>query len=559
MLRQLRTYLFIAAGWAVLPTCYAQSVDTHRLDSLILKSNRDHLPGFAVRVLQGNKVIYESQCGMANISRHLPMGQASIVNIGSVTKQFTAYGVYLLEERGLLNTSEEVHSYLPELPDFGHPITLRNLLSHTSGLRDYPDFISLLNQSSNHRLQYPELIEFLKSHRELNFPPGEQFCYSNTGYMLLARIIEVVSKQSYREFMQQEIFTPLEMTHTFVNEGVLNEQADGTTNYHLNSAKTKAWKNHPDRDVIGATCIFSNLEDLTKWNAWFYAHESGGKRSSVIAKMETSFTLNDGSACHYGAGLILKAYRGEPVIEHSGGWGEYMTQYRRFPKKGLTILVVTNSSLDSPFEICDKLSNALLTFNDKTVPGFLPVDALSLEAMNGIFISQDNIVRYVHPVSDSMQLRIFHMPKATAYNTYSLNAIETLADQTTGYFFADSAGNQLVFHLLPDGNGKQFIWYAGTYFQIRRTYSRIEAAPLTENRHDTGKYYSKELDRNVKVRYRRHKKQLVLVFSPLVNYKLKPIASDVFQLEGETYLIRFSETGFVLGNDWIYNIHFMRE
>jgi len=277
---------------------HAQEFRKEALDSLLTCTKREHLPGFAVRILKNNEVIYTNQCGFANTRKEIPMGQTSIMNIGSVTKQFTAYSIYLLEERGLLLTSNEIHTYLPELPDFGHPITLKQLLAHTSGLRDYPDLISLLNLSNNHNLQYPEMVDFLQTHKELNFNPGTQFCYSNTGYMMLATIIERVSKLSYAQFLRQEIFDPLNMKTAFVNEGVLNEQADGTSNYLINEAKTKAFKSRAHRDVIGATGVYCSLEDLTKWNQLFVNHETGRNRSAVIAKMETGFTLSDGSNCH---------------------------------------------------------------------------------------------------------------------------------------------------------------------------------------------------------------------------------------------------------------------
>lgn len=545
-------FLLIAIGYC-LPVCFGQGMVTQQLDSLLLKCNREQLPGFAVRVLKNNVIIYEGQCGFANIHQQIPITSSSIVNIASISKQFTAYCIYLLEERGLLNTSEEVHTYLPELPDFGYPITLKHLLAHTSGLRDYPEFLSLLNKSTSHNLQYDEMISFLSKHRELNFLPGDQFCYSNTGYMLLAKIIEGVSKQSYADFLQHELFDPLHMSHTFVNEGVLNEQTDGTRDYTLNKCKTKASKSKPYRDVIGATGIFSSLEDLTKWDELFYKHEQGIDRSFVIAKMEKVFTLNDGSSCHYGGGLILKNYRGKPVVEHSGGWGEYLTQYRRFPTSKLTILVATNSFLDSPFDICDKISNILLNYTDSLTPSALLIEALSLKNMDGMYVSQDNIIRHVQTQSDSGTLRVYNTLK-TNYHNYALQAIETLADQTTGYFFADSAKNQFVFHILPDST-KEFIWYAGSYFYKKRIYSFVEPIEKSVSEYK-GTYYCKELDKQIKIRYKRRKNELSFSNFPLRKKHLKPMGNNLFQLEGETYLMRFTADGIVFGNDWIYNFYF---
>ncbi|OGS79074.1 MAG: hypothetical protein A3D31_03660 [Candidatus Fluviicola riflensis] len=536
----------------------AQEFRKEALDSLLNQPNRGRMPGFAVRILKNNEVIYATQFGMANTRKKIPMGQTSIMNIGSVTKQFTAYSIYLLEERGLLLTTNEIHTYLPELPDFGHEITLKQLLGHTSGLRDYPDLISLLNLSNNHNLQYSEMVEFLQTHKELNFDPGTQFCYSNTGYMMLAAIIERVSKLSYAQFLKQEIFDPLEMKTAFVNEAILSEQSDGTTNYLINEAKTKAFKSRSHRDVIGATGVFCSLEDLTKWNQLFVNHETGKNRSAMIAKMETGFTLSDGSNCHYGGGLILKNYRGERVIEHSGGWGEYLTQYRRFPAQGITIMIVTNSLLDSPFEICDKISNLLIRFDDQVRPEPLQFEGLSLAEMNGAYLSRDNIIRHVIGNDSTHNLRVYNSGK-TLYSTYSLQNIESLADQTTGLFFSDSAGNELVFHVLKD-NTKQFIWYAGTYFQTKRIYTFVPAFTQITPAFQ-GRYYSKEMNRTVRVKYNRRKQELVFVLFRLIRYRMKPVGQSVFQVEidDDPYIIRFVDNAFVFGNDWVYNLKVVRK
>ncbi|MES2555500.1 MAG: serine hydrolase domain-containing protein [Bacteroidota bacterium] len=558
MSRWIVCLLFCSTIIGVCSSVNAQEFRKEALDSLLNQPHRGRMPGFAVRILKNNEVIYTTQFGMANTRKKIPMGQTSIMNIGSVTKQFTAYSIYLLEERGLLLTTNDIHTYLPELPDFGHPITLRHLLAHTSGLRDYPDLISLLNLSNNHNLQYSEMVGFLQTHKELNFVPGAQFCYSNTGYMMLATIIERVSNLSYAQFLKQEIFDPLEMKTAFVNEAILSEQSDGTTNYLINEPKTKAFKSRSHRDVLGATGVFCSLEDLTRWNQLFVNHETGGKRSAVIAKMETGFTLSDGSNCHYGGGLILKNYRGERVIEHSGGWGEYLTQYRRFPAKGITIMIVTNSLLDSPFEICDKISNLLIGFDDQIHPEPLQFEGLSLAEMDGTYLSEDNIIRHVTGDDSSHRLRVYNSGK-TIYSTYSLQTIESLADQTTGLFFSDSAGNELVFHVLND-NTKQFIWYAGTYFQTKRIYTSV--APFTElTPAFQGSYYSKEMNRTVRVKYNRRKQELVFVLFRLIRYRMKPVGQSVFQVEidDDPYIIRFVDDTIVFGNDWVYNLKVVRK
>lgn len=546
--------MFLVAFVMLSGNAFAQTFPKERLDSLFSCTKRTNLPGFAVRILSGNEVVYQFQCGNANIRKHIPFTQQSVSNIGSVTKQFTAYCIYLLEERGKLRTTDSIHKYIPELPDFGYPITLKQLLAHTSGLRDYPDMMALINRSTNNALKYEAMMAYLSKHNELNFAPGEQFCYSNTGYMLLASVIERVSGKSYAAFLQEELFDPLEMKTAFVNEGVWDPKLAQVQDYRVDNARKHAAKCHPYRDVPGATGIWCSLEDLAKWNRLFVDHERRKRTSDIIARMETPFSLNDGSNCHYGGGLILKNYRGERVIEHSGGWGEYLTQYRRFPSEGLTILIFTNSTMDSPFEICDKISNLLISFDDKAVPEPAFTEGFTLSEMNGTYISPDNIVRHIRGDDSLHQLRVYNFSK-TVCNVYTLQSVESLADQTTGLFFRDSSGNELVFHFLADST-KQFVWYAGTYFQTKRIYTAVADFNYMDANF-TGHYISRELNRSVRIRYNCKQQKLSLILYRLIRYPLEPLGQNVYQvsIDDDLYLLRFNEDGFVFGNDWVYNLH----
>jgi hypothetical protein len=345
------------------------------------------------------------------------------------------------------------------------------------------------------------------------------------------------------------------MTQTFVNEGIVNEQPDGTTNYLLNEKKTKASKGRAHRDVIGATGIFSSIEDLSKWNRLFFEHESGLKTSSVIAKMETSFLLNDGTSVNYGGGLLLKEYRGKPVIEHSGGWGEYLTQYRRFPEENITIIVVTNSMLDSPFDICDKISNVLLKFPEE-LPQANVTACFSLQKLNGAYLSEDNFIRFIE-ASDDKTLIIRNATKTTQ-SRYTLVGSDCITNDSVTLFFQDSCRNLVQFNCTSDSTA-EFIWSAGTYFQNRHTYIRYPKENVKHEKRIKGHYYSPELDLTIKVHYNRRRKEYVFILFPWMRVSLKPVAKDVFQLEGETYLIRFKGNTLIFGNDWIYNLKFYKQ
>lgn len=551
-----RTYL-LAFATIVSFFSVGQEFSRQQLDSIVYRAHREKLPGFAVRVMKGDELLYASGAGMANIHRQLPMGQTSVTNIGSVTKQFTAYAIFLLEERGKLKLSDEIHTYVPELTDFGAPITLEQLMAHTSGLRDYPSFLSILNESTNRRLKFGEMLEFLQTHKELNFPPGSRFCYSNTGYMLLAEVIERVSGVSYSAFLQQEVFTPLGMSATFVNEDVLLEQTDGTRAYILNTKKTKAYTSRAHRDVVGATGIYSNLEDLAKWNAFLYRHESGMFPKPVIGKMETSFRLGDGSSCNYGGGLILKKYRGKPVVEHSGGWGEYLTQCRRFPDSGISILIVTNSQLDSPFELCDKLSNALLDFDDDlTVQPKQFTAGSQLADLGGTYLSENNLVRLVNVQSDRQSVRIGN-PARSGYATYFLSGdAALLANLDVSWILTDSAGNELSFRQEYGERSVVLNWSAGGYFHAPQTYQKL-AVPSTDIAAYCGRFYSREADKTIRIRLKRGTHQLELHPSPFMKQPMKQLGEGVFQVKGkDAYVIRFTENGLVFGNDWINGLVF---
>ncbi|HRH54643.1 MAG TPA: serine hydrolase domain-containing protein, partial [Chitinophagales bacterium] len=195
---------------------FETDITYRQLDSIIYGKNPDtEAPGMGAIVIKDDSIVYFTSTGYANTKRKLPIGLHTQYNIGSITKMFTATAILLLEEEGKLRRTDEIHQYIPELPEYPFPITINHLLGHTSGIRDHFEVARFLFNYNNKLVSFEGMLDYQNEFPELNTNTGESFAYSNTGYMLLAMIIEKVSNQSYESYLAENIFQPLGMENTF--------------------------------------------------------------------------------------------------------------------------------------------------------------------------------------------------------------------------------------------------------------------------------------------------------------------------------------------------------
>lgn len=351
---------------AILALCLALGLDAdaaanphHRaVDALLSPLAHPDRPGCAVGVMQDGRLAYQKAYGLANLEHGIPIDPAStIFNIASMSKQFTAAGVLLLEQEGKLSLDDEVRRHLPELPDFGHKVTIRQMLHHTSGLRDYAGMMMIGERNRTDYTDNKAVMDFLQRQRGLDFVPGSEHVYSNTGYFLLARIVEKVSGNDYPTFVRERLFQPLAMRNTTVPAelgSLLPHRASGYLpagpGYYM--AALSGWTEN------GARGVYTTLDDLARWDANFAAPKVGGK--ALATGLIEPGRLDDGTRIDYAAGLRIGMYRGAATIEHGGADQGFRSEMLRFPDKGISVAVLCNDMGADPEGLAYKVADIYL-------------------------------------------------------------------------------------------------------------------------------------------------------------------------------------------------------
>lgn len=302
-------------------------------------------PGAAVIVLRNNEVVYSAEYGIANLEYGIPLSDSSIFDIASISKQFCAMAALLLEADGRLDLDVDVRRYVPELPDFGHKITARHLVHHTSGIRDWPHVMSLGGVQMSDVISFEQILRMLFMQESVNFTPGGEYMYSNTGYNLLALVIERASGMSFREFTREKIFKPLGMLNTHFSDNYREVVRNKVDSYQMSSPDDGAGEYLVATNqltALGSSSLNTTTHDFALWMQNFDTGIVGGQ--NLVARMIQPGTLNSGTTMDYAFGLSVGSYRGLPMIGHGGSWAGYRTDFRRFPEQGLSIAIFCNFS-----------------------------------------------------------------------------------------------------------------------------------------------------------------------------------------------------------------------
>lgn len=320
-------------------------VQRTRIDSVFASFDGTTRPGCAVGVGQGGVSLYERAYGMSDLQHGVPLSPQSIFHVASVSKQFAAFAVALLAQDGKLSLDDDVRKHIPELPSYGHTITLRHLIYHTSGIRDQWELLGMAGW------RYPvdlftqdDVLDIVSRQKELNFTPGDEYLYSNSGYSLLAMTVQRVSGKSLREFSDERIFKPLGMARTHVHDDHAMIVPGRTSAYE---AGPGGWKiSIPSFDTHGATSLFTTVGDLLKWQHNFEAMTVG--TSALMKDALTSAVLNNGKPANYGFGISIEKFRGTEAFGHGGADAGYRADIVRFPQHHLEVAVACNFAEATP-------------------------------------------------------------------------------------------------------------------------------------------------------------------------------------------------------------------
>jgi CubicO group peptidase (beta-lactamase class C family) len=337
--------------------CQSKTPEQLRVDSLFSEWDKPTSPGCALGVIRDGSFVYQRGYGMANLENHTAISPSSVFDIGSTSKQFAAACIVLLQQQGKLSVDDEVRKYIPELPDYGKPITIRHLLNHTSGLRDYPSLMELAGYQLEMTTGRQEALDIISKQKALNFNPGDEWLYSNTGFFLASVIVERVSGKTLNEFATENIFKPLGMNSTmFLDDHtkIVPNRAIGYEPRESGGFKI----NMSNWEQTGDGAVQTSIEDLKLWDANFYDPKVGGQ--ALIQALTTVGKFNDGKSHEYGFGLSIDKYKGLDRVSHGGAWAGYRAQLARFPKEKLSVVCLCNLGSMSPSALAMKVADIYL-------------------------------------------------------------------------------------------------------------------------------------------------------------------------------------------------------
>ncbi len=328
-----------------------------RIDSIFANIKNSKSPGAAVLVMQDGKVLISKGYGMANLEHNIRITTTSVFDIASLSKHFTGMAISMLIEQGKISLQDDVHKYIPELPDFGNVITIDNLVHHSSGLRDFPSTMTLAGWRMDDVRTYKQILELVYKQNELNFAPGTEFCYSNTGYIILAELVHRVTGNSLREWTTKNLFKPLGMNNTFF----LDDHTEVIPNkaYGYSLVNDSIFHAEPNNLAApGPSSLNTTITDYSKWISNFNDPKIGGK--SVIQRMFQPGRLNNGQPIYYGFGVNISQYKGLPTIIHDGSLTSYTSVMVYFPEQRFSVVILMNYSPADSYKLAYEVADLYL-------------------------------------------------------------------------------------------------------------------------------------------------------------------------------------------------------
>jgi len=534
----------VAAQQPQAPAPKAPELSTEaKVDRVFERWNRSDTPGCVVGVAVEGKPVLVKAYGMANLEYGIRLRPDTVFESGSVAKQFTAAAIALLCQDGKLSLDDPVRKYVPELPDFGTPILIRHFLNHTSGLRSQWPLLGLSGRPTGRTVHtVDEILELVGRMKELNFPPGEEFLYNNTGYTLLGVVVARVSSKTFDAFCQERLFKPLGMTQTQWRDDFTEIVPDRATAYGRRGSGT-FFTNMSFTDVIGNGGLLTTVGDLLIWNANLDNPRVGGR--PLVDQLEARGRLNDGFENEYAQGLVVTAYKGVREVSHGGSTAGYQTWLGRFPDERLSIAVLSNVTASGPARLAHEVADIYLAgkIKEPAKPVAVAVPAETLKRYAGV---------YREPLTDAA-LRV-ELDKDGKTLRIAGQAVIPLSPTT---FTAADGSRQAVFEpgtplriRESDGRSKPRLWEAVPAF----------APTPADLGAFAGTYHSEEIDTTYTVYVEDGK--LKARFRPAQRFELRPVYADAFEAEGD--VLRFTRdssgrvAGFLVYAGRVRHLHFIK-
>ena len=546
------SYLFLLVSFVVPALlvgapAYAQD-KTSEIDKIFSWATPS-TPGCAVAVSQNGKLVVNRAYGLADLERDVPISQGTIFDAGSVTKQFVAAAVLLLVEDGRLSLSDDVRKHIPQLPDYGHKVTIDHLLTHTSGIRDWTGIMPLTAGNV-------DALTLTLRQRGLNFAPGEEWLYSNSGYVLLKEIVARTSGVSFDEFTRKRLFEPLGMKNTAYRTDLREIVKNRALAYEKGR---NGWRMAVslDNDRGGGGGLLSTASDLLIWNDALTNSRLG---PFVTQKLHEPAMLNNGRKLVYSRGLFSETYRGSKELWHTGSANAYKTWLSRYPEHGLSIAIMCNSGDDT-----DRVASARRIFDlyapaagaqeaGNTLPpiaaGGVDEAGLDLNSKAGLYFSEA-LGEPLRLVVDRGRLRVASGPALVAQSKDRFKrwgaSVEFMSQDEFEVNF-----------LSPDEFELKSMEGKTTRYRRAQPY----APPPDDLKAFAGRYESAEIGTVIQIEPKGDGLQARLEHTPSRSLELKPVDRDTFQISRMTLRFQREKDGKVVSfgysNPLIRNIKFTR-
>jgi CubicO group peptidase (beta-lactamase class C family) len=496
-----------------------------KVDQLFSEWDKPDSPGCALAIIKDGTIIYKKGYGIADLEHDVPITAETVFYIGSTSKQFVAMCILLLEEQGKLSLDDDIRKYLPEFPEYDIPITIRQLIHHTSGIRDY---LSLWYLSGKNYLDHmPEdgVYEMICRQKDLNFSPGERHMYSNSCYFLLALIVKKASGQSLKEFAQKNIFNVLGMKNSHFQDDNTYIIKNRAFSYSIN--ERGEFTNLIMRfALVGSGGLYTTVEDLFLWDQNFYHNKLGKSGQKLIEKMHENGKLNNGQEINYAFALVNGTYRGLKTVQHDGALAGYRAKLIRFPGQKFSIVLLSNLGTFNPNPLAYKIADLYLAGSFKTVKAKAKKEKAPMKRKI-ISLKPTSYNKYIgrYKFEEGFIATISKKNNKLMAQTTGPRKVEIFPESETK-FFLEAADMKFSFQKEIDGHFHQLTFHNRGQDSIGK---RIESVPLTEEqlKEYAGDYYSDELQTVYKI-YCKDRKPFVKI----PNYpevELKITGKDVFE------------------------------
>lgn len=534
---------------------YGQIKESQSIDGIFTEWNKPDVPGCALGIIKDGELIYAKGYGSANMEYDIPNSPASVFRIGSTSKQFTAACIVLLAEKEKLNLNDNLKSIFPDFPDYAKEIKVRHLLNHTSGIRDYLQLAYLKGLEDDDYYTDDDIMDWLVNQSDLNFKPGEEYLYSNSGYWLLGQIVNKVSGINMAEFAEKEIFKPLGMNNThFHNDHTLivKNRASGYVPDNNGTYKISM----TTLNMIGDGGIFTTINDIKKWDDAYY--DSNVLSKEFWSMMTKQGILSNGEVIDYASGLVISEYKGLKTVRHGGAFVGFRAELLRFPEQKLSIAIFANRGDANPSRMANRIADILLkdklieenTENNKKIKIDTPEDEFQLSQLVGAYEIQPGVVARLSIKNDS--LNVLQTWNKSTYNIIkvSKNTFQIPGNESISFSFSN----------LKDGFTQTLtVLQNGSETKAKRK-KEVDLSGVNLNNY-VGSYYSQELD----VTYNFYLKNGVLECGIKEKKSFMDCTiSDVDQFTMKFGLVRFQRkngliSSFELDSGRVKNLKFNKE